>query len=317
MDELISVVVPIYNEQEVIYEFYERITKVLESVIDYYDYEIIFVDDGSYDNSLKILKKLCLKNNKIKAISFSRNFGHQLAVTAGIDHAEGDAIIIIDADLQDPPETIIEMLKTWKKNFNVVYCVREAREGENFFKLFSAKLFYRLLNKLSSTNIPLDTGDFRLIDKQVADIIRSMPEESRYIRGMISWVGFNQCDLKYKRDQRYAGKTKYNLTKMIGLALDGITSFSEKPLTIVIYTGIFAVIFSIIFIFYLILNKLILPDTVIQGWTSVTIMIVFFGGIQLISTGLIGLYVGRIFRQIKGRPLYLVSERHGFEHKKK
>lgn len=313
---LISIVIPCYNEEEVINETLKRIEQFCAELNDKYDVELIFVNDGSKDNTLHILKEHSKINNKVKIIVFSRNFGHQIAVTAGIDASSGDAVVLIDADLQDPPEVIHQMLDRWEEGYDVVYGVRAFREGETAFKLATAKMFYRFLNKLSNVKIPLDTGDFRLMSRKVVDSLVSMPEKDRFVRGMVSWVGFNQIALPYKRAERFAGESKYPLRKMIKFALDGILSFSSKPLELSVYIGIFSAMFSIIGIFYAIILRLF-TNVWVEGWTALMIAILFFGGMQLISIGIVGEYIGRIYNEIKKRPLYIVDEYIGFNNELK
>lgn len=311
--KLISVVAPIYFEEALIKEFYRRLKAVLSDLKDEFNHEMIFVNDGSKDRSLEELQTLRDQDDTVKIISFSRNFGHQLAITAGVDFAGGDVVVVIDADLQDPPEVIKEMIAKWREGYKVVYGQRMKREGENPFKLITAKLFYRLINKLSDIDLPLDTGDFRLMDRKVVLAYRQMREENRYIRGMVTWVGFNQCALSYKRDARYAGETKYTLRKMFAFALNGLTSFSEKPLRISSYLGFCVTAISCLLIVYLILGKFINPKLVVQGWTSTLLIIIFFGGVQLLTVGILGEYIGRIYREVKKRPLYVVEDAFGFD----
>lgn len=296
--KLISVVIPMYYEEKVAEECCKRLKNVMDSCG--YPYELIFVNDGSRDGTQVILEQLAGRDNRVKVIAFSRNFGHQAAVTAGIDKAGGSAIVIIDADLQDPPELIIEMLRLWEQGYEVVYAKRKRRKGESFFKRVSASLFYRVLDMLSDTRIPVDTGDFRLIDAKAADVLRNMREKDRFLRGMVSWVGFRQVPVEYEREERYAGETKYPLKKMIKLALDGIFSFSYKPLKLSQYLGFFAVI-SVPLIF-----------------TKGAIMsaVVFLGGVQLISIGILGEYIGRIHEESKGRPLYIIEKEINIDDEK-
>jgi len=311
---LLTVVAPIYFGETSINEFYNRTKKVLINLESKIDHEIIFVDDGSKDKSLDILKELCQKDEKVGVISFSRNFGHQIAITAGIDHANGEAIIIIDGDLQDPPEIIPEMLKKWEEGYKVVYGVRKKRKGENFIKLSTAKLFYRIIRHLSDVDLPVDAGDFRLIDKKVADILRSMREENRYIRGIVSWIGFPQSGLLYERDRRYAGKTTYTFKKMIKLAIDGLVGFSDKPLKITAYLGFFITFISFLLVLKIVIDKIINPQLSISGWASLMVTLIFLGGIQMISIGIIGLYLGRQYSEVKRRPIYVVSETYGIKN---
>lgn len=308
---LISIVVPVYCEELIINEFHRKITDVFKDIEHRYRYEVIFVNDGSTDRSLEILKDISAADPNIKVISLSRNFGHQIATTAGIDHAAGDAVVLIDGDLQDPPEVIKQMIEKWGEGYDVVHGVRTKREGESMFKLITAKIFYRLLSKLSDINIPMDSGDFRLMDRNVVNALKSMHEQDRFLRGMIPWIGFKHFGLEYKRDQRYAGKTKFSFNKMLRFALDGITGYSDKPLYISFRLGIIISISSFIMILFYIIKKIVFPESVIHGWTSTIILILFLGGIQLISLGIMGLYIGRIYREVKRRPLYLVSEKFG------
>ncbi len=308
MEYIISVVVPMYFEEEVAMACYTRITQVMKEIE--YDYEIIFVNDGSRDNTKEILKEIANRDKKAKIINFSRNFGHQMAVTAGIDKASGNAIIIIDADLQDPPELIKDMISLWRKGADVVYAVRKARKGETLFKVITAKYFYKFLNFMTNINIPKDTGDFRLIDRKVAEVFKSMPESNRFIRGMISWVGFEQVPIEYVRNERYAGKTKYPLKKMLKFATDAIISFSIKPLKLIELLGGISIIISIILLIYAIIDR-ILNNT--SGWASIIVAISFFSGVQLISLGMIGEYIARIYEENKKRPLYIISEEINFD----
>ena len=296
--KLVSVVIPMYYEEKVAEECCKHLKRVMDSCG--YPYELIFVNDGSRDGTQGILEQLAGRDNRVKVIAFSRNFGHQAAVTAGIDKAGGSAIVIIDADLQDPPELIIEMLRLWEQGYEVVYAKRKRRKGESFFKRVSASLFYRVLDMLSDTRIPVDTGDFRLIDAKAADVLRNMREKDRFLRGMVSWVGFRQVPVEYEREERYAGETKYPLKKMIKLALDGIFSFSYKPLKLSQYLGFFAVI-SVPLIF-----------------TKGAIMsaVVFLGGVQLISIGILGEYIARIHEESKGRPLYIIEKEINIDDEK-
>jgi len=298
---LLSVVVPCFNESEVVDKTYERLLAVLNKIG---KYELIFVDDGSSDDTLAKLNKFKKSHDAIKVINFSRNFGHQIAVTAGIEEAEGDAIVVIDADLQDPPELIPEMIHLWSKGADVVYGVRDKRAGESKFKILTAKIFYRIIGKLSDIRIPHDTGDFRLIDRKVAHVLSKMPEKDRYIRGMVSWVGFNQIPMYYNRDERAAGHTKYPLKKMIRFALDGIFSFSTKPLQVATYFGLFVSLLSVIGVMYALGSRLF-GDGWVPGWTLLFIGMMFLGGVQLIILGVIGEYIGRIYGEVKKRPLFI------------
>ncbi len=300
---LLSVIVPMYYEQEVARECHRRLTEVLDGK---YDYELIYVNDGSTDNTLPILKELAAQDKRVRVISFSRNFGHQVAVTAGVHHAKGDALVIIDADLQDPPELIPEMVRMWQDGWEVVYAKRKRRKGESAFKLFTAKMFYKTLRMLTDIDIPADTGDFRLIDRKVAEAFKQMPERSRFIRGMIAWLGFKQTPIEYERDARFAGETKYPLKKMLKLASNGILSFSTQPLRLVMQVGMMAVVVSLGLLVYAIISKATgHADT---GWASLMVTVTFLGGVQLISVGVLGQYLARMFEESKSRPLYVISE---------
>ncbi len=303
----ISIVIPMYYEEQVAEECYKRVTNVLKS-IENYDYEIIFINDGSKDKTLDILEKLAQNDGKVKVISFSRNFGHQAAVTAGLKYVSGDAVIIMDADLQDPPELIPDMLKYWENGYDVIYGKRKKREGESVFKLLTAKVFYETLNKLSDVEIPKDTGDFRLVDKKVVDVINNLPEHNKFLRGLFSWVGFKQYAYEYERKERVAGKTKYPLKKMIKLAKDGIFSFSTKPLKIVGGLGIISVIISIVILVYAILSYAYNWNNLTAGWTSMMCTMTFLGGVILISLWMIGEYIGRIYEETKQRPQYIIEK---------
>jgi polyisoprenyl-phosphate glycosyltransferase len=269
---------------------------------------LVFVNDGSRDGTLDILERTAGNDRNVKVLSFSRNFGHQVAVTAGIDKAKGNAIIIIDADLQDPPELISEMLKLWEQGYDVVYAKRKRRKGESLFKRTTARLFYLVLDKLSDIRIPLDTGDFRLIDAKVADELRRMRERNRFLRGMVSWIGFKQTPIEYEREERFAGETKYPLKKMIKLALDGIISFSSKPLKLSQYLGFFAVICAMAIFIYSLVYRLVGGKNLVTGWASIMTTVAFLGGVQLISIGILGEYIGRMYEESKGRPLYIIEK---------
>ncbi len=307
---LVSVVIPCFNEEEVIGETVRRLRKLCDELTDFRT-ELIFVDDGSRDRTRALLRQAATDDPRIRLVAFARNFGHQIAVTAGLDTAQGDAIVLIDADLQDPPELIPEMLKKWQEGYDVVYGTRTERPGESAFKLATARAFYRILNRLSDVPIPLDTGDFRLVSKVVADQLRAMPERDRFVRGMVSWVGFKQTPMPYARAERFAGSTKYPLKKMLRFATDGILSFSTKPLQISIGLGMFCAILAIIGILYSLYLRMFTSHWV-EGWTALMITILFLGGVQLISIGILGEYVGRIYNESKQRPLYIVEEYLGF-----
>ncbi|NUC15821.1 glycosyltransferase family 2 protein [Bacillus mycoides] len=305
MEKLISVVVPMYFEEEVAQECYNRLKSVmLQNNI---NYEFVFVNDGSTDRTMEILSEIAANDYRTKVVNFARNFGHQIAVTAGIAAAKGDAIVIIDADLQDPPEVIPELIAKWEEGYEVVYAKRKQRKGETWFKLLTAKYFYKALNYMSDIDIPKDTGDFRIIDRKVADVFNQMTERNRFIRGMMSWVGFRQTYVEYERDERFAGETKYPLKKMIKFASDGIIAFSTKPLRIVMSLGLLSVLISIIVLLYTITVKIIGNDTQ-TGWASIMVAITFFSGIQLLGLGIVGQYIARIYDESKNRPIYIVKE---------
>jgi polyisoprenyl-phosphate glycosyltransferase len=307
---LLSIVIPCYNEEEVIGETIKRL-KSFCLELQNLEVELIFVDDGSQDRTRELLKVFAAEDNRIKIIGFARNFGHQIAVTAGIDGANGDAVVLIDADLQDPPEVVHQMVAKWREGFDVVYGTRTERPGESAFKLATARGFYRLLNKLSDVTVPLDTGDFRLMSRSVVDTLRAMPERDRFVRGMVSWVGFKQTALPYRRAERFAGETKYPLRKMLHFATDGILSFSTKPLQLSVGLGMMSAALSLLGIAYALFLR-VFTNIWVEGWTALMIAVLFIGGIQLISVGILGEYVGRIYNEIKNRPLYVVQEYIGF-----
>ena len=308
--KILSVVVPCFNEEEVISETFKRLNSFSQELSGL-NVEIIFIDDGSKDKTRELLKKHAAEDDRIKVICFARNFGHQIAVTAGIDAAIGDAVVLIDADLQDPPEVIHQMIEKWKDGYDVVYGTRTERPGESAFKLATARGFYRLLNKLSDVPIPLDTGDFRLMSRAVVDTLRAMPERDRFVRGMVSWVGFKQTSLPYKRAERFAGQSKYPLRKMIRFATDGILSFSTKPLQMSVGVGMISALIALMGIAYALFLR-VFTSTWVEGWTALMIAVLFIGGVQLICIGILGEYIGRIYNEIKNRPLYVVNEYVGF-----
>lgn len=297
----ISVVVPMYYEEEIVNICYKELKKVLSNIKNY-DYEIIFVNDGSKDKTLNLLEKIAKRNNKVKIVSLSRNFGHQAAVSAGLKYVDGDAIVIIDADLQDPPNLIPEMLKLWEDGHEVIYGKRKIREGESHFKLFTAKMFYKILNNLSSVEIPKDTGDFRLVDRKVVDVINSLPEHNKFLRGLFSFTGFKQKEYLYERKERYAGKTKYTLKKMFKLASDGIIGFSYKPLSFILIMALisfFISLLSLISIFIWI-KKYLIP--------LIIFLFSFNTGIILLAIWLLSLYISRIYDEVKNRPSYIIDK---------
>jgi dolichol-phosphate mannosyltransferase len=311
--KLVSVVVPCYNEEQVIRETHARLVGVLEQLPPL-RFEIIYVDDGSQDQTPFILGQVQSGDERVRVILLSRNFGHQVAVTAGMEHASGDAVVLIDADLQDPPEVILLMVERWREGFQVAYGLRTERSGETGFKIWTAHLFYRLINRLSDTEIPLDTGDFRLMDRRVVDALLLMPERDRFLRGMVSWIGFRQVAVPYERAPRHAGTSKYPLVKMIRFATDAVLSFSFIPLRLATWLGFITILMAIAGIIYAVLLRLYTdPSHWVRGWTSTFTAILFIGGVQLISLGIIGEYLGRIYSEVKKRPLYVVQERLGFE----
>jgi polyisoprenyl-phosphate glycosyltransferase len=305
-----SIIVPMFNEELVIEETYKRLREVMDRTGE--AYELVFVNDGSRDRTVEIVEELCERDSHIRLLNFSRNFGHQIAITAGMDYAEGQAIVVIDADLQDPPEVILLMIEEWKKGYDVVYGKRLKRKGETLFKKLTAMMFYRLLRSMTSVDIPLDTGDFRLIDRKVADVLRGLKEKNRFVRGLVSWVGFRQTSVEYVREERWAGETKYPLKKMVRFAMDGITSFSHKPLRIATYLGFGLSGLSFIYL-VVVLFQALFTNTTQQGWPSIVAINLLFNGIMLILLGIIGEYVGRIYDESKDRPLYIVREVKGFE----
>ena len=301
----LSVIIPIYNEEENIRLLHQRLTKVLNAMGS--SYELIFVNDGSVDQSMQMVMDLAKAENNIKFIDLSRNFGHQIAVMAGLDHAQGEASIIIDADLQDPPELIPEMVAKWKEGYEVVYAKRKSRKGESAMKKWTAKLFYRILRKLTDFDIPVDVGDFRIIDQKIVEVLRNMPERSKYLRGQIAWVGFNQTYVTYNREERHAGETGYSIKKMLDLAMNAVTGFSEAPLRLVTYMGIMVTVFSLLTMMYTLISRL-LTDSYVEGWASLMVSILFLGGVQMIAIGILGEYIGRIYRDIRQRPLYIIKD---------
>jgi dolichol-phosphate mannosyltransferase len=275
------------------------------------DIEYIFINDGSKDNTYFCLKKIAESSSQVKVINFARNFGHQIAITAGMDYAYGDAVVIIDADLQDPPEVILQMVEKWKEGYDVVYGKRLKRQGETFFKKLTARAFYRILDSMTDVKLPVDVGDFRLIDRKVCDAMKMLPERSRYVRGLVSWVGFKQTSVEYVRDKRFAGETKYPLKKMLKLANDGIFSFSYKPLKLATFFGMTVSALSFIYLIVVLIQKLI-NHNIVAGWASSMAVSLFFNGVMLIVIGIMGEYVGRIYEEVKARPLYIVGELFGF-----
>ena len=301
----ISVIIPTYNEEANINMLFERLRKVMDKITS--QYELLFINDGSQDNSIVLIKALARQFPQVKYIDFSRNFGHQIAVTAGLDKVQGKAVVIIDADLQDPPELIADLYNKLQEGYEVVYAKRKSRKGESFFKLWTAKAFYRLLSKMTSISIPVDTGDFRIIDRKIVEILRQMPEKNKYIRGQISWIGYDQTFVEYDRDERLGGKTGYPLSKMLRLAIDGITAFSDIPLKIVTFFGFFVSVFAFLVMTYALYSRFF-KSQYEPGWTSLIISILFIGGIQMIAIGIIGEYLSRMNNNIRNRPLYIIKD---------
>ena len=305
-----SIIVPMYNEEEVIEQTYKRLKEVMDGVGE--PYELVFVNDGSLDKCADIVRGMAEEDGNVRLLDFSRNFGHQIAITAGMDYAAGRAIVVIDADLQDPPSVIPAMIEQWKAGYDVVYGRRLKRKGETVFKKVTAKLFYRTLRSMTSVDIPVDTGDFRLIDRKVADVLRGLKEKNRFVRGLVSWVGFKQTSVEYVREERWAGETKYPLRKMIRFALDAITSFSHKPLKIATYLGFGVSVLSFLYLLVVLYERLF-TDRTLPGWSSLIAINLLFNGIMLTLIGIIGEYIGRIYDESKGRPLYIVREALGYE----
>lgn len=303
-----SVIIPMYNEEAVIGETYRRVKKVMSQTGE--PYELIFVNDGSADRSAELIFDYAGFDGCVRLIDLSRNFGHQIAITAGMDYAKGDAVIIIDADLQDPPELIPDMIREWKQGYEVVYAQRIKRNGETRFKKWTAAAFYRILRYSTDISIPVDTGDFRLIDRKVCDELKRLPEKNRFVRGLVSWVGFRQKALEYERDERFAGETKYPLKRMIKLSLDGITSFSYKPLKLAGYLGLLLSASGFLYLLF-VLYQALFTDATVKGWASVVGVMLTFNGFVLIMLGILGEYVGRIYDETKGRPLYIVNRVEG------
>ncbi len=304
----LSVVVPVYDEEAVLPELHRRLKAVMTSCAP--NHEILYVDDGSHDQSPTILLALAASDPRVRVLRFSRNFGHQAAVTAGIEYARGAAVVIIDADLQDPPEVIPELVAQWRAGHEVVSAVRAVREGENPVRLALIKIFYRVIKRISSVDLTPDVGDFRLLDRRVADALNHLPERNRYVRGLVRWLGFRHVEVPYRRAGRYAGTTKYPYVKLVRLALDGITSFSTVPLTLVTYLGFAVSCLSVLLVLYALWGRYLAGRTP-EGWTSVFVAVAFLSGIQLVAIGVLGAYVGRIFEEVKARPLYIVASDTG------
>ncbi|HQN05167.1 MAG TPA: glycosyltransferase family 2 protein [Anaerolineaceae bacterium] len=305
MKPTFSIIAPVFNEKDCIGTLVQRVGEVMDTTGE--PWELVIVDDGSQDGSTDIIRKMAKEDERVRAVIFARNFGHQIAVTAGMDYSRGDAVIIIDADLQDPPEVMLEMIQRWKEGYQVVYGVRSEREGETWFKKTTASLFYRMITRITDVKIPLDTGDFRLMDRSVVKVMNSMREKHRFLRGMSSWVGYRQIGVSYHRAARFAGETKYPLKKMLKLALNAVTSFSYFPLQLATYMGFISAGISIVAIPIVIIMRLT-GSQAFFGQATTLLAVLFLGGVQLISLGILGEYIGRIYDEVKGRPLYIVSE---------
>ena len=304
MKPTFSIIAPVFNEAESLPELFRRVAEVMDQTGE--PWELVLVDDGSTDGSTEVVRQRAEQDERIRPVIFARNFGHQIAVTAGLDYARGDAIIIIDADLQDPPEVMLELIEKWREGFEVVYAVRAEREGESWFKLWTASAFYRLIYRITDVKIPLDTGDFRLLDRKVVDVMNRMREHHRFLRGMAAWVGFRQIGVPYRRAARFAGVTKYPFRKMLKLALNAITGFSYFPLQLATYIGFTAAGLSIIMIPVVVIIRA-LSETQFLGQATTLVAVLFLGGVQLISLGMIGEYLGRVYDEVRGRPLYITS----------
>jgi dolichol-phosphate mannosyltransferase len=305
-----SLIIPIYNEEENITEMYRRLHQVMEQLDG--DVELILIDDGSRDRSLNMMRELHHRDNRVHYLSLARNFGHQIAVTAGLNFVQGKCIIVMDADLQDPPELILTMIEKWHQEYQVVYAQRISRQQESRLKRLTAYLFYRILRRLAKVDIPVDTGDFCLMDRQVVDILNSMPERNRYIRGLRAWVGFRQTSVLFERNPRFAGDVKYTFGKSLSLAIDGIISFSTVPLRLATYLGIISAAIAMIMIILVLYWRIFAPVSHLIGYTLITISMFFLGSVQLICIGILGEYIGRIYEEVKGRPLYTLKETGGF-----
>lgn len=306
-----SLIIPIYNEEETIPELYRRVSDVMDSLDD--SVELILINDGSGDRSLKLMRELQERDARVCYISFARNFGHQAAVTAGLNFARGQVIVVLDADLQDPPELIPKMIESWQAGYHVVYAQRTKRKKESWFKRLTAYVFYRLLRQLADVDIPADTGDFCLMDRQVVEVLNSMPERNRYIRGLRAWIGFRQTAVKFERDPRFAGEVKYTFKKSLALAVNSLVSFSKIPLRISTYLGLFSALIALLMALLVLYWRLQQPDSPVTGLATILIAVFFLGSVQLISIGILGEYVGRIYEEVKGRPAYTIAEIAGLE----
>jgi polyisoprenyl-phosphate glycosyltransferase len=303
--DMVSLVVPVFNEVQSLDAFYERAARALAS-LDGMAWEIVFVDDGSQDGSFAKLASFAQRDSAIRVLKLSRNFGHQIAISAGIDHARGDCVVILDADLQDPPEVVAEMVAKWRDGFDVVYGVRSDRAGETPIKLATATMFYRLLGRVTNIHIPANVGDFRLISRRVVDHLKQLREKDRFVRGLVSWVGFPQTGIVYKRDARHAGETKYPFRKMLSFAFDGITSFSTLPLKIATWTGYAAAILAVLYLLSVFVQKML--GYTVDGWATIMVAMLFMGAVQLICLGILGEYLGRVFNEVKPRPMYIIEK---------
>jgi dolichol-phosphate mannosyltransferase len=306
-----SLIIPIYNEEETIRELYRRVSAVMDSLDD--SVELILINDGSGDRSLKLMRELQERDARVCYISFARNFGHQAAVTAGLNFARGQVIVVLDADLQDPPELIPKMIESWQAGYHVVYAQRTKRKKESWFKRLTAYVFYRLLRRLADVDIPADTGDFCLMDRQVVDVLNSMPERNRYIRGLRAWIGFRQTAVKFERDPRFAGEVKYTFKKSLALAINSLVSFSKIPLRLSTYLGLFSALIALLMALLVLYWRLQQPDSPVTGLATILIAVFFLGSVQLISIGILGEYIGRIYEEVKGRPAYTIAEIAGLE----
>jgi len=306
-----SLIIPIYNEEETIPELYRRVSDVMDSLDD--SVELILINDGSRDRSLNLMRELQERDARVCYISFARNFGHQAAVTAGLNFARGQVIVVLDADLQDPPELIPKMIESWQAGYHVVYAQRTKRKKESWFKRLTAYVFYRLLQQLADVDIPADTGDFCLMDRQVVEVLNSMPERNRYIRGLRAWIGFRQTAVKFERDPRFAGEVKYTFKKSLALAVNSLVSFSKIPLRISTYLGLFSALIALLMALLVLYWRLQQPDSPVTGLATILIAVFFLGSVQLISIGILGEYIGRIYEEVKGRPAYTIAEIAGLE----
>lgn len=310
-----SFIIPIYNEEETLAEMYRRVSAVMDRMDD--TVELIFINDGSRDRSVHIIRELHQQDQRVCYLSFARNFGHQIAVTAGLNFARGEVIVVLDGDLQDPPELIPDMVEKWRQGYHVIYAQRVKRRKESWFKRFTAYAFYRILKYLADVDIPTDTGDFCLMDRQVVDLLNAMPERNRYIRGLRSWVGFRQTAIQFERDPRFAGEVKYTFRKSLALAINSLVSFSKVPLRISTYLGLVSAILALLMSLLILYWRLAAPNSPLTGFAAIAIAIFFLGSVQLISIGILGEYVGRIYEEVKGRPLYTLSEVAGFDNQPK